>query len=291
MKISRVTFILVAILFQLQALSQLSAGGVSLSYYAGMINYHGDLNPHSFTFSQANFAMGLVIRKPITSWLAVRGGAFTGKVDAADRNNRDYLKPRNLSFISTIHEIHAGLEISLTNLARSRITPYIYGSIAVFNFNPWTYDNSGKKTFLKPLSTEGQGLSQYPSQKEYSLTQWSIPFGGGFKIEVNDQLRIGLEFSQRKTFTDYLDDVSSFFVDEDVLLQERGPKAVEIAYRGDELPGGNPYPPHGEQRGTPTEMDWYYFFGTTFELDFNSLLDLFSSNGKNGNYGCPRHFK
>src|SRR5688500_3225544 len=166
MKTVKATFILFAVLFHLQAFPQISVGGTSLSYYAGMINYHGDLNPHSFTFNQANFAMGLVVRKPITSWLSARGGIFYGKVDAADRNNRDYLKPRNLSFISSIQEIHAGLEINLLNPSRSRVIPYMYGSMAFFHYNPWTYDNSGKKTFLKPLSTEGQGFSQYPSQKE-----------------------------------------------------------------------------------------------------------------------------
>ena len=80
---------------------------------------------------------------------------------------------------------------------------------------------------------------------------------------------------QRKTFTDYLDDVSSIYVDQNVLMQAKGAKAVEMAYRGDEIPGGLPYPNHGDKRGTPSEMDWYYFFGVNFEIKFSAFAQLF----------------
>ena len=39
----------------------------------------------------------------------------------------------------------------------------------------------------------------------------------------------------RIQFTDYLDDVSTTYVDQAVLAAARGPKAVEMAYRGGEL--------------------------------------------------------
>ena len=99
---------------------------------------------------------------------------------------------------------------------------------------------------------------------------------------------------QRKTFTDYLDDVSSIYVDQNILLQARGPKAVEMAYRGDELAGGQPYPNHGEQRGTPSEMDWYYFFGINFEIKFSAFARLFKNmNAENSsalhNTRCPKN--
>jgi hypothetical protein len=53
--------------------------------------------------------------------------------------------------------------------------------------------------------------------------------------------------------------VSNSYVDPAVLLTHRGPKAVELAYRGDEVPGGaSAYPPAGSQRGNPQRMDWYH---------------------------------
>jgi hypothetical protein len=80
--------------------------------------------------------------------------------------------------------------------------------------------------------------------------------------------------SQRKTFTDYLDDVSKSYADRDALLAVRGPKAVELAYRSDELPGGGVYPKEGEQRGTPTEKDWYYLTGISVELKLRGLARI-----------------
>lgn len=287
------TLLLCACLFVLTGLkAQEFSKEATISLFTGMINYQGDLNPNSFTFLNSNFAAGVTVRKPLNRWFAVRAGVNIGKIEAADRNNRDYLQPRNLSFVTNIKEAYAGLELTLLNSATSRITPYMYGGIAVFHFNPYTYDNDGRKTFLKPLSTEGQGLSQYPSQKPYNLTQLSLPFGGGIRYAVNDAINIGIEFSQRKSFTDYIDDVSTFFVDRNVLLQAKGAKAVELAYRGDELPGGvTAYPAHGEQRGTPSEMDWYYFLGTTIEIKLSALGSLFRrQNDVHGSYNmrCPK---
>lgn len=264
---------------------------VTVSLYTGIINYQGDLNPNSFTFKNSNFSAGIVVRKPVSRWLILRGGVQIGTLEAADRNNRDYLKPRNLSFQTSIKEAHVGLEVTLLNSSTNRFIPYIYGGIAAFHFNPWTYDNDGQKTFLKPLSTEGQGLPEYPSKKPYGLVQLSLPFGGGFRYAINDDIAVGVEFSQRKSFTDYIDDVSTSFVDYNTLLEARGSKAVELSYRGDEVAGGRSnYPVPGEQRGTPSEMDWYYFLGTTIEIKLSALGNLFRRDNAHGNYNlrCPR---
>ena len=88
---------------------------------------------------------------------------------------------------------------------------------------------------------------------------------------------VSLLASQRKTFTDYIDDVSSSYVDQDLLLANRGPKAVELAYRGEEFPGGAGYPKEGEQLGTPTEMDWYYFVGLSVEIKLNSIGNVLNT--------------
>ena len=272
--------------------SQEQDKSTTISLFTGTINYQGDMNPNSFTFKHSNFATGLIIRKPLNRWLALRAGANIGKIEAADRYNRDYLKPRNLSFYTNIKEAYAGLELTMLDMSTKHFTPYMYGGLAVFHFNPWTYDNNGVKTYLQPLSTEGQGLSQFPKQRLYKLTDISLAFGGGARFAISDCINICIDFSQRKTFTDYLDDLSSMYVDKNILLQAKGPKAVELAYRGDEIPGGQPYPGHGEQRGTPSEMDWYYFFGATMEVKLNCISDLlgsFSRNNSVASQRCPRN--
>lgn len=261
----------------------------SVAVFTGLINYQGDLNPNSFTVSHSNFAAGISIKKPLNRWFTARVGISYGKIEAADAWNRDYLKSRNLSFATTIKEAYAGLEITVLDISTKKFTPYLYGGIAVFHFNPWARDNSGAKTYLQPLSTEGQGLSQYPEQKTYKLTQICLPFGAGIKYQVSDALSIGVELSQRKSFTDYIDDVSSYYVDRNVLLAAKGAKAVEMAYRGGQSPLGSPlYPAHGEQRGTPSEMDWYYLFGFTTEIKLDALGSLFGNGRSVASQRCPR---
>jgi hypothetical protein len=262
----------------------------TITLFTGLINYQGDLNPNSFSIAHSKFAGGVSIRKPISRWFTARAGITIGHLEAADRYNRDYLKPRNLSFYTSISEAYAALEINFLDIRKTRFTPYLYGGIAVFHFNPWTNDDAGKKVYLKPLSTEGQGVAAFPEQKAYKLTQVAIPFGIGLKYAVSDNINIGVEFSDRKTFTDYLDDVSSHYVDYEKLLAAKGPKAVEMAYRGIPSPNASAsYPPHGEQRGTPSEMDWYYFAGLTIEVKLNAVSNLFHGmGGKDYHQGCPR---
>jgi opacity protein-like surface antigen len=280
---------LLIIIFQNQANAQELDRSTSISLFAGAINYQGDLNPNSFTYRHSFFTGGIIVRKPLSRWFSVRAGATVGKISSADRWNRTYLQTRNLSFTTSLQELYAGLEVNILDISTKRFTPYAYGGLAVFHFNPWTHDNNGVKTFLKPLSTEGQGLPQYPTQKPYALTQFAFAFGGGLKFAVSDNFTVGVELSQRKTFTDYLDDVSSHYVDRDVLLQAKGPKAVELSFREDEVPNGRmQFPAHGEQRGTPSEMDWYYFSGVSLEMKMSALGGLFRSNRSVSSQRCPR---
>ena len=273
--------------------SQEQYKSASIAVFTGAMNYQGDLNPSSFKFSHSGLTIGLIYRKPLNRWFTLRGGITVGKIMAADKWNRDYLQMRNLSFTTTLQEIHTGLEVNVLDISTNRFTPYLYGGVAVFHFNPWTNDNSGIKTYLKPLSTEGQGISAYPERKPYQLTQFSLSFGAGLKFAISDAIQIGIELNQRKTFTDYLDDVSSSFVDVDILRQERGDKAVELAYRADEIPNGQLlYPNHGDQRGTPSEMDWYYFFGFTSEIKLHAIGGLFGSRTNTKgvkSQRCPRN--
>jgi len=284
------TLLLVVIFSTVNIHSQETDKSLSVSLFTGAINYQGDLHPNSFTFAHSNFAAGITFRKPLNRWLTFRAGVHAGKIEAADKWNREYLQPRNLSFTTSLQEIHAGFEINILDISSKRFTPFLYGGIAAFHFNPWAYDNSGNKTYLQPLSTEGQGLSQYPKQKPYQLLQFSFAFGGGIKVAVSDALSFALEINQRKTFTDYLDDVSSIYIDRDILLQEKGSKAVEMAYRGGLSPQGSPqYPQHGEQRGTASEMDWYYFFGLGTEIKLNSFDDMFRHSKKVSTQRCPKN--
>lgn len=262
-----------------------------LGIMGGLSSYQGDLQPNSFSFAQSGGWASVWVRKPISGHFSVKGGVAYGNLKAADANNRDYLKVRNLSFQTIVKEAFLDLEFALTNMDNNRIQPFLSGGVSVFHFNPYTHDGSGNKFYLQPLGTEGQGLPSRPGTKLYKRTQPALTFGGGIRYGISRNVMVSLTASQRKTFTDYLDDVSSSYADEDELLQARGPKAVELAYRGDELANGSAYPKGGEQRGTPTEMDWFYFAGVAVEIKLNAIGkvvgNLRAGNNDWYNKRCP----
>jgi len=252
----------------------------------GFSGYQGDLQSKRITLDQSNFAFGLGLKYDLTSHWAVRTEFNYGKVEADDKKNEPILQLRNLSFQSKIVEGNLLIEYSLFDLSTRRVTPYFFGGLGVFHFNPYAYDTSGNKQFLKPLSTEGQGMIAYPNSKEYNLTQLAIPFGAGFRYKIADNVSLGYEIGFRKIFTDYLDDVRSTYVDQTLLLQERGPKAVEMAFRGGELKNSTAvYPPEGEVRGGQEYKDWYYFHGITLTIGLNRNP---SANGIKGDIRCPK---
>ncbi|MFT3823488.1 MAG: DUF6089 family protein [Chitinophagaceae bacterium] len=257
-----------------------------LNFFGGISNYEGDLQEKYFTMQQSNLAAGLGLQYDITNHLAVRLGFNYGKVEGNDKEaTKEVLRARNLSFQTKIAEVNLLLEYSLFDIQERKATPYVFGGIAVFHYNPYAYDTLGNKIYLKPLSTEGQGLAQYPDRKPYNLTQFALPFGVGVKLRITDRAILAYEIGFRKLFTDYLDDVSKTYVDAFTLAQERGLKAVEMSYRGGELKGGNPdYPADGVVRGGAKYKDWYYFTGFTLSFAIGGNGGGGSRNG----LACPR---
>jgi hypothetical protein len=262
-----------------------------VTVFGGIANYAGDLQDKKFTLDQSNLAVGLGAKYDLTPHFAVRGGINYSKVEGDDKLSSDvFLRARNLSFQTRILEGNLLLEYTLFDMEEKRVSPYVFGGVAVFHYNPYAFDSLGNKVFLKPLSTEGQGLSQYPGSKPYSLTQFAIPFGAGVKFRISQNTVLSYEIGLRKTFTDHLDDVSGTYVDLFTLAQERGLKAVEMAYRGGEVKGGDPtYPADGSVRGGSKYKDWYYFTGFTLYIGLGAFGgNGFESRKKGSQYGCPQ---
>jgi len=263
----------------------------SFEAFGGMANYQGELQESGYTFSQSKAALSLGGRIAITDKFSVRGLATVGKFGAADKYSNSLAKrQRNLDFTTRIYDASITGVYEIFNIAEKRYTPYVFAGISLFHFSPYTNDSTGKRRYLQPYGTEGQGLTQYPDRKPYNLNQFSIPFGAGIKFAVNERIALGWEFRFNKTFTDYLDDVSSTYADYNALVAGRlGVKSAELAYRGGEVKGGNPtYPAAGTQRGNPKTKDWYYFSGITVTY---SLFKQERESGMGGmrNLGCPKN--
>jgi hypothetical protein len=267
-----------------------NAQKLNLDLFGGFSNYQGDIQEKYFTTSQAKGAFGIGLKYNLTDHFALRANFTYARVEAADRQNKTLvLQQRNLSFESKITEGNLLLDYNILSLENHTITPYVFAGLALFHFNPYTYDTLGNKIFLKPLSTEGQGLTQYPDRKEYHLTQLSIPFGAGIRWRVSSNVILSYEVGLRRTFTDYLDDVSTTYVDEATLLAAKGPKAVEMAFRGGELKTGAIYPADGIVRGSSKFKDWYYVSGITVSIGLGGGSDGYRGSGNNrGRISCPK---
>lgn len=260
----------------------------ALDLFGGASNYQGDMMEKRYTMQNAKLVIGFGGSYIINTHVRVRAMVSLAKVGANDKYTKDpFLLARNLDFTSNVNEFSVTAHYDFLDLANYRVTPYIFAGLAVFHFNPYTYDSLAGKTYLKPLSTEGQGLSAYPDRKTYGLTQLSIPFGGGLRFRLNDEITLAWEIGLRKTNTDYLDDLSTTYVDQGTLLTERGPLAVALAYRGDELKD-NPgtYPADGITRGGANAKDWYYFSGITATFNLNAGPSF--KENKKGSTNCPK---
>lgn len=253
-----------------------------LDFFAGIANYQGDLQDHIFPFNQAHFAGGAGFSYDLSKHFSIRTGLILGRVSANDKYGKNFR--RNLNFTSNITEGNLELQYYITPLVENSLSPYVFAGIAVFHFDPYTYDTSGKKYYLKPLSTEGEGF--LPGVKNYNLTQIAIPFGIGVKLNLSENINVGLELGFRKLFTDYLDDVSTNYVNDSLLLANRGATAVELAYRGNELKNGvQAYPAAGSKRGSPKAKDMYYFTGLTLSFRLGSG----SYSIRHSEWACPKN--
>jgi len=274
--------ILLTTAFYLFSVAFLNAQKLHLNLFGGFSNYQGDLQKAKFTFSQAKLAFGAGATYEVSERFYIRLNVLSARVSGDDKTNK-INATRNLSFSSPVTELHLGLEYDLMNVYEKGYALYIFAGIGGFKFNPSAIDSLGQKVYLQPLGTEGQGFFQ--GRKKYALSGMVIPFGGGLKLAVNEDIFVRLEAGFRKTFTDYLDDVSTTYVDGPTLLANNGSKAVELAFRGDELKPGLIYPNQGAIRGSPKRTDYYYIVGASVSFRLNRQ----SGNGNSGKNrtGCP----
>lgn len=175
---------------------------------------------------------------------------------------------RNLNFTSPIVELTAMAHFDILRYKkvyknRSYITPFLGAGVGIFYMNPKT-DFGGAKIALQPLGTEGQGLPGY--RPKYSRIQPNFPLSGGIKYQYNKHWKFTLECIHHITLTDYIDDVSTVYVDPADLYAHYSPElAAHIYHVGRRSPEvdpdnlyGNTTAP-GQQRGDPKHKDSYFF--------------------------------
>ena len=242
----------------------------------GVMNYIGDLNNQS-VLSPLHGAGSVGLRTRLDSRWAVRVEVAYGSISC----EKDYIVRRNLSFRSDIFEFAALAEFNFRpfgpGATESAWTPYIFGGIGVFHYNPMAQytDNEGNAQWveLQPLNTEGQGTSLYPERRPYALVQLCMPFGVGVKVRFNKTFSMTAEYGFRMTWSDYLDDVSTTYVGSELLEAEvlEGAMAARMADRSNDVESGY-VNAVGIKRGDDALKDWYAFLKVSVGVNLETLL-------------------
>jgi hypothetical protein len=263
----------------------LAYGKVEAGIGVGPLIFLGDLGGNmgkgttfvkDVNISMTNLAKGAYVNIYPVEWFGFRLAFNHGQLEGADSLIIDkggletYRKVRNLHFRSNLTEVYAAAEIYPTffleryeGLAR-KLRPYALIGIGVFKFNPQALYQSPNGTTrwvdLQPLRIEGQGMDEYPSRPLYKLMQMEIPMGFGAKYYLTDDFYIGMEILHRKTFTDYMDDVSTTYINPDLFDKYLQPQdamvAKQVYYRG--INATNLRPNNGEMRGQRKNNDSFF---------------------------------
>ena len=169
--------------------NSVSAQRSEIGFGLGTFNYTGDL-AKNYDFLNSKPAGTIFYRSNLSKVVSFRTAITAGKIGASDKRPVDaFAAQRGASFNLFLLELSTVLEYHFLNWRDNkhmiRFTPYLFGGLALFGM---TGNNS------KP--------------EEYSNVQGAIPFGLGFKYIYNPKWYFSLEFGPRKTFFDYLDNVS-----------------------------------------------------------------------------------
>jgi hypothetical protein len=255
------SLIILSSFFALNAFCQSREMGIML----GVMNYKGDLQKATFADQNNLPGFGFLYRRSYSNHWAFKTAISYGHVKGDDAQSDDpFCKNRNLNFKTSILEGTGQFEFNFfpyqTANPSTLFTPYMSVGLSVFRFNPKAYYNGGYVE-LQPLGTEGQGTNANPEKELYKRTNLAFVFGGGFKWKIGRRWSVVLESIVRKTYTDYLDDVSGVYADPNAIRVEYGKTAY---YLSDRTIVKNKNGNIGRQRGDNTNRDWYHFTGVQF---------------------------
>jgi hypothetical protein len=244
-------------------------------FQAGVSEFLGDLgglnkigtdySPVDLEFSLTRPAFSLAYRYKFAKNFNIHSSFNYLLVSGDDKlTTEQFRSNRNLNFKSNIFELAVRAEVSLfssqvghrygikktlSRRHKGKSNEFIiFAGVGGFYYNPKGRNPAtGKWEKLYPMHTEGQGLPGGP--KQYKRISISIPMGLAWRMTLNKLWCIGLEYSFRKTFTDYIDDVSTtYYPDKTLFVDTYGTKSLAFS---DPNLGNIPYAtaPNGDGTG------------------------------------------
>lgn len=201
-----------------------SAQKSEVGFGIGTFNYTGDL-ARTYNLRNSKPAATVFYRANLSQVVSMRAALTGGGLGASDKRPIDaFAERRDASFSIFLMEASTVMEYHFMNWRDDkhimRFTPYLFGGLAIFGI-------SGAENKVS----------------EYSNVQGAIPFGLGMKYILNPKWYVSLELGARKTFFDYLDNVSA------------GTNQLVKNY----------------QYGNPYDNDAYYFVGLSITRAFYEI--------------------
>ena len=257
-----------------------------LSVTIGANNFEGDLGGtpgiggtfKDYTLKTLKPLIGASACYNVNPNYAIRAGfnytAVKG-VDSFIKNTGDMERwriYRNGSFKSNIWEAYITADIFPLMLFQKtyeidRLAPILGVGIGVFHFKPmkklgdtW-YD-------LQPLTLEGQGFAEYPDRHPYKLTQLYIPVTVAVKyyLDYTNKWALTGGLAMRHTFTDYIDDISTTYIDPNLFDKYLPPDKAAIARQLYSTSIRPEKVKPGILKADPTDKDTYLTFFLTLSV-------------------------
>lgn len=269
MKINRLSILFIFLVAMISP-NDVEAQVMELGVTAGITYYVGDINP-SIPFAQSDYGYGASLRYYKGSRWAFRFQYSNINLAASDAKS-SFRPERGLAFNTKVNDFALMAEFNFfdywTGSRRSYVSPYIFGGISYFTFDPHHPDG----TSLQGIRTEGV---------VYDLNSFSIPFGVGVKYSIGTRIGVTLEWRLHKTFTDYIDDIHGVYPDQEMVLGDYSYSDPTANYKP------------GMQRGNGTataafgfNCDWFNMLGLSISYKFNLPQ---KDNCHGGNY--ERYYK
>jgi hypothetical protein len=185
--------------------------------------------------------------------ISFKGEMSFFQLGGSDANGSN--EARNLSFESRNLEAYAGVMYELFDVdmySRGQgiiVNPYAFAGLGFVTVNPTT-ELAGREYNLRRFKTE---------DVTYTGASLTAPLGAGVRFELTRRIGLSVEAAYRFTFTDYLDDVSTTYLNTSIVE----PLRASLIDRGPEV--GTPRAEPGALRGNPNNKDAYLSLGVKFE--------------------------
>ncbi len=258
-KLSSIIFILAVLIGKL-SYSQHFEPGLLL----GASNYYGDLAPNP-VLSETHAAFGGFARLNMSSSFAITFNLISTTISGDDKNF-EANKVRNLNFKTSLTEFSGVVEFNFfkfgVDVNDKRHTPYVFLGLSFTQFNP-TANYVGQTVQLRNIRTE---------ETQYSLFAVTIPMGIGYKWQFDKHFALNWNLGFRRSYSDYLDDVSTVYPDSYENIQSKKGSMVAVATDPSGLETGLPLSEKGYQRGNADFTDWYIVSTVSISYRFYKRL-------------------